>query len=258
VLRLVHISDIHVGAHVDDLSDALVADVTSFDPLVSVVSGDLTMRARRVQFEQARDYLARLPAPQLVVPGNHDIPLHDVVTRMTDAFGKYSDHITDDLDPVLHLPGISVVGLTSMPHWRWKAGHVSDRQADLVREAGTGAEPGAVRVLVTHHPVLPRELSGLIGRRSLVAAAADAGIDLLLAGHTHDPQVARVTLSSDAADRQALSIVAGTAISERTRHSLNCYFRIEVTSQHICAIERQWTGREWVDGMSVRFTRHLG
>jgi metallophosphoesterase superfamily enzyme len=38
-------------------------------------------RARSAQFRQARVFLEALLQPQIVVPGNHDVPLHDVVSR---------------------------------------------------------------------------------------------------------------------------------------------------------------------------------
>ena len=195
---IVQVSDLHFGADVSDIAESLLEDLVAQRPDATVVSGDLTMRARSHQFTQANAYLRRLPQPLLVVPGNHDIPLYNVARRFASPFERYQQLITVELDPVLQIPGATLLGLTSMPHWRWKAGHVSERQANLVRTALGQAPDGALRVLVTHHPVLPKELSGLIGRSGLVSAAADAGVDLLLSGHTHDPQIARVRLSSAA------------------------------------------------------------
>jgi 3',5'-cyclic AMP phosphodiesterase CpdA len=254
---IAQVSDLHFGADVSDIAESLLADLVAQRPDATVVSGDLTMRARGHQFSQAGAYLRQLPQPLLVVPGNHDIPLYNVARRFASPFERYRQLITVELDPVLHIAGATLLGLTSMPHWRWKAGHVSERQANLVRTTLGQAPDGAVRVLVTHHPVLPKELSGLIGRSSLVAAAADAGVDLLLSGHTHDPQIARVKLSSPHTSRQALSLVAGTAVSERTRGSLNCYFLVEVQPEQLLVRERQWAGDgAWVEGMSARFERH--
>ena len=257
-LRIAQVSDIHLGADVDLVAESLMTDLVAQGPTVTVVSGDLTMRARSHQFARARAYLRRLPQPVLVVPGNHDIPLFNVVRRFASPFARYQRYIAHDLDPVLEVPGAVLLGLNSMPHWRWKAGHVSERQAELVRTTLGGAPSDALRVIVTHHPVLPRELSGLVGRTGLVAAAADAGVELLLAGHTHDPQVARVELRSDAGARPALSVVAGTAVSERTRGSLNSYHLIECHPDTIVVHERQWVGDHWAEGLTVTYERHLG
>ena len=59
-------------------------------PDLVVMSGDLTQRARRAQFQAARAFVDRLGAtPTLVVPGNHDIPLFNVFARM---FHPYANH----------------------------------------------------------------------------------------------------------------------------------------------------------------------
>ena len=68
-----HISDLHFGRteprRVRALSEALVHS----PPDLLIVTGDLTQRARRSQFEEARRFLDDIPCPKLVVPGNHDI-----------------------------------------------------------------------------------------------------------------------------------------------------------------------------------------
>jgi len=255
---IAQVSDLHLGADVVDVAESLLADIAAAAPTVTVVSGDLTMRARREQFTQAKEYLDRLPQPVLVVPGNHDVPLYNVARRFSSPFRRYQRYVSDELDPLLVQPGLAILGLNSMPHWRWKAGHVSPRQAELVRSQLGTAPSDALRVLVTHHPVLPHELSGLFGRHELVAAAADAGVELLLAGHTHDPQAARVELRSDTVTRPALSVVAGTAVSERTRGSLNSYHLIECGRDEIVVRERQWVAGTWAEGMTITYARHLG
>ena len=220
---MVHLSDVHFGAHRDLLVESLLVDVAAQRPDLVVVSGDWTQRARRSQFRQARAFLDRLPAPVLSVLGNHDVPLFDLVRRLVAPTGRYRRHLTPDLDPTVRLPGLVALGLASMPPWRWKAGHVSARQAEIVRDALGGGAPGAWRILVTHHPVLPAELSGLLGRRSLVDSCARAGVAVFLSGHTHLASATVVTLGPAGDRRQALSVVAGTATSTRTRGTPNSY-----------------------------------
>ncbi len=256
---IAQVSDIHLGQDEQAVADGLLRDVVDHAPTATVVSGDLTMRARTHQFEAARDYLDRLPQPVIVVPGNHDIPLYDVVARLSGPFDKYRKHISAELDPVLRVPGATILGLNSMPRWRWKAGHVSDRQGELVEQVLGQAPVGDVRVLVSHHPVLPKDLSGLVNRTDLVAAAARAEVDLLLAGHTHDPLVAPVILRGrkGEADREALAVVAGTAISERRRGANNSYPVITVTPQTISVDVRQWNGAGFVTSLHAAFDRQV-
>ena len=166
-----------------------MADIWDHRPDLVVVSGDLTQRARRDQFTRARAFLDRLPAPVLTVMGNHDVPLFDLPRRLVSPTGRYQTYVTPSLDPVFDLPDLVAVGLDSMPAWRWKAGHVSSRQADLARDTLGRSPKGAWRVLVTHHPVLPANLSALRGRQHLVDACDQAGVALFLSGHTHTARV---------------------------------------------------------------------
>lgn len=78
---LVHLSDIHFGRVDATIIEPLVALIAELKPDVVTISGDLTQRARSEQFQEARAFLDRLPNPQIVVPGNHDVPLYNVFAR---------------------------------------------------------------------------------------------------------------------------------------------------------------------------------
>ena len=90
---IVHLSDIHFGRVDPRLVAPLVDAVRAAAPDLVAVSGDLTQRARRRQFEQARAFLDKLPPPILAVPGNHDVPLFNLPARFLDPFGGYRRHI---------------------------------------------------------------------------------------------------------------------------------------------------------------------
>ena len=75
---IVHLSDMHFGRFDQRLVAPLVRTVQRIAPDLVAISGDLTQRARRSQFAQARAFLDRLPTPRLVVPGNHDVPLFNL------------------------------------------------------------------------------------------------------------------------------------------------------------------------------------
>ena len=98
---VVHLSDIHFGAHRQDLAESLVADIAGVGPDLVVISGDLTQRARRGQFHQARAFIDRLSTSVLTVVGNHDLPLLDLPRRLLSVTGRYERSITAYLDPVV-------------------------------------------------------------------------------------------------------------------------------------------------------------
>lgn len=256
---VVHLSDVHFGAHDDAVAERLLDEVSGHHPDLVVVSGDLTQRATRAQFARARRFLDRLPGTVLTVVGNHDLPLVDLPLRFVSGTRRYQECITEDLDPVVSVAGIRAVGLDSMPSWRWKAGHVSPRQADLVREEFAATPDGTWRVLVTHHPVLPDHRAGLVGRDLLVRACAEARVAVLLSGHTHTPTADIVTLDAPGTRRTALAVVAGTAVSTRTRGAPNAYgvlsFEGPMTPGATAVLTvRHHTSQGWVDGPVTRCT----
>ena len=194
----------------------------------------------------------------LTVPGNHDLPLFNLPARLLRPRRRYEHFIARDLDPVVALPDLIVVGLDSMPPWRWKAGHVSQRQTARAREALSNGPAGAWRLLVTHHPVLPRSLSGLVGRGPLVEVCAETGVSVLLSGHTHVPSVDVVTTEAVGVRRHALAVGAGTAISKRTRGVPNAYAVLDfdgpmVTGAVLTVQILQPDGTAWVVARSERF-----
>ncbi len=96
---IVHLSDLHFGRIDPAVCRALAEDVSALNPDLVVVSGDLTQRAREHEFEEARVFLKSLPLPQLVVPGNHDVPLYNFVARFLRPLTRYQRYITSDLKP---------------------------------------------------------------------------------------------------------------------------------------------------------------
>lgn len=255
---VVHLSDIHFGAHRQDLADSLLADIAGVGPDLVVISGDLTQRARQSQFDQAGQFLDRLPATTLTVVGNHDLPLLNLPRRLLSGTRHYERSITADLDPVVTVEGLVALGLDTMPAWRWKAGHVSPRQVAMVRDVVGTAPPGAWRLVVTHHPVLPAHLSGLVGRDQLVGACAEARVAVLLSGHLHTPTADVVDLVAPGVHRRALAAVTGTAISSRTRGTANAYEVLEldgamVEGARITLRVRGSTGTGWSEGRVSRF-----
>ena len=57
--------------------------------------------------------MSRLPKPQLVVPGNHDIPLYDVISRFFMPLRNYRKIITTDLRPVYQDDELLVIGINT-------------------------------------------------------------------------------------------------------------------------------------------------
>src|SRR2546422_11690571 len=110
---VVHLSDLHFGRVDHNLLAPLVKSVTSIKPDLVAVPGDLTQRARSHQFREARAFLDLLPQPKIVVPGNHDVPLHNVYSRFVQPLTKYRRYISEDLQPFFADEEIAVIGVNT-------------------------------------------------------------------------------------------------------------------------------------------------
>jgi len=222
---LVHLSDLHFGRTDAAILRPLAARVAAIGPDVVVVSGDLTQRARIAEFRQARAFLDRLPTPQIVVPGNHDVPLYNVFKRFFEPLDNYKRYITDDLTPFYSDEEVAVLGINTARSLTIKDGRINHDQMDMIRKRFAPVPPEKTRILVTHHPLFAMpigkggELSEAVGRHDdAVEAAAEAGIHIALAGHFHRTYAeAAQKMVADAGG--ALVIQAGTATSTRLRNA---------------------------------------
>ena len=219
---LLHVSDTHFGTEQPPVVEALVAMAHELRPDLIVFSGDITQRARRSQFAAARHFVDRLPAPALVLPGNHDIPLFNLWARVLHPYANYARQFGADLDPRWESPDVLVVGVKTTRRYRHKHGEVSAEQTARVVERLRRATPGQLRIVVTHQPVhvigTHDEANLLRGAAAAVAAWAAAGADLVLGGHIHLPFAVPLSERYPDLPRQVWIAQAGTAVSARVRY----------------------------------------
>jgi 3',5'-cyclic AMP phosphodiesterase CpdA len=263
--RLLHLSDLHFGAHDEALVEGVEWHVDALKPDLVVISGDFTQRARTEQFREACEFLERLRDrghEVLGVPGNHDVPLYDVLRRFLSPLTRYRRFIDESLCPFIELPGVAVLGLNTARSLTFKDGRINDAQVEFIRETFSRTPPEAVRILVTHHPLFALkvgdEVTPAIGRQELALdAVQDAGVDMLLAGHHHHAS------SHDAGELvtrvgSALVVQAGTATSTRVREQEQSFNTIDIAKGSATITVNAWNGDDfrpsdtrrydWVDG----------
>lgn len=245
---LAHISDLHFGTEDTAVVEGLVRDFKEVEPDIVVVSGDLTQRARKRQFRAARAFLDRLPQPQLVIPGNHDIPLFDIVRRFFSPLTRFRRYINEDVSPIIREPEMVLYGINTARSNTWKEGRIShDQMATLEREAAkVGTD--TFQAVVTHHPVIPPpEEPGvtLVGRAESAVDVLDrCGVDLVLSGHLHEGYSGDVRTYYPSAGRSIVVVQAGTAVSVRRREEPNGYNVLRINESTITIDVREWqTGR---------------
>jgi 3',5'-cyclic AMP phosphodiesterase CpdA len=214
---VLHLSDTHFGTERSQVVEALVTLAAQQRPDVVVLSGDITQRARPKQFRSAKEFVNRLGAPVLAIPGNHDIALFNLWARLTRPYARFADVFGADVEPVAASPDWLIVGVNTTRARRHSHGEVSAAQVARVAGLLAAAKPEQLRVVVVHQPLaVPNksEISNLLrGHADATRAWAQAGADLVLGGHIHLP----FTLPLHGLARRLWVVQAGTAVSSRTR-----------------------------------------
>ncbi|MCB9781205.1 MAG: metallophosphoesterase [Alphaproteobacteria bacterium] len=167
-LRLAHLSDLHASPVTPGPELlALVDRVNALEPDLVAITGDLLMPFSEAEHGYLIDALARLQAPAVACPGNHDLPVCD---RLRDELAAIGIPLLVDERCILDIGGRAVecCGLD----FRW-----TSAQAHLDQVLPTWPPVAAdLRLLLAHDPRLFRPLPA--GR-----------FDLVLSGHTHGGQI---------------------------------------------------------------------
>jgi 3',5'-cyclic AMP phosphodiesterase CpdA len=240
--RILHISDLHVGPpFLRPIADSLVRQAHEINPDLLVISGDFVQRADfEEQWRGARELREALPGPQLVVPGNHDVPLYHVHLRLLDPLGRYRRHISPELNPVFERPGLVVAGANTAHGLTMDGGRLSGEQAAAVRRAFAGKPQGTAKVAVWHHPVV--NPPGLRKNRVMAGASAavnlldECDVELLLCGHIHVSYIGNTLDVANNLRAGTIICQSGTSTSRRgygREHGKNSCNLIEIEDQVI-------------------------
>ncbi len=215
---LFHLSDIHFGLEDKRALDWVKQEITDKRPNAVAITGDLTMRARRHEFDAACAWIRSLDAPITVEVGNHDLPYFNPIQRFFDPY-KRMRAIADKVEVDIELPGLAIVPLKTVARWQprlnWSKGWVTE--AALERCLSTlDALPEGTRALVAvHHPLREAGTQGTALTRNgqkAMAELAKRKVLAVLSGHVHDA----FDLTQETLSGSVRMIGAGT-LSQRLR-----------------------------------------
>ena len=248
---IAQISDTHFGTERPEVVAALGELLVSMRPELVILSGDVTQRATRSQFDAARRFIDGYARPTLVIPGNHDVPLINVFARLFSPFARYRRVFGDNLEPEFASDDVLVIGVNTVRPRRHKDGEVSDAQIERVCARLCQATDAQLRVVVTHQPVhviRDKDVRNLmINHERAIAAWAAAGADLVLGGHIHLPYVRPLNTPSRGLASELWSVQAGTAVSTRIREGISNSFNVirhdALGDRSVCIVE-QWDYNE--------------
>ncbi len=167
---IAQITDLHIGyaPSSERLVERIVAEINRIGPALVVVSGDIADQGRWDEYRRAASILARLDAPIVTVPGNHD---RRGRAGYLSTFGS----------------GLAAVRFGRWTIVRLDAGHGRDQftltQIRALERTLATTEPGRA-IVVSHIP--------LAGRRSVKTRTAEVAellqryhVPLVLSGHLH-------------------------------------------------------------------------
>jgi 3',5'-cyclic AMP phosphodiesterase CpdA len=224
-----------------------VKSVRKARPHVVAVSGDLTQRARHHEFAAARAFLDSMPKPQIVVPGNHDVPLHNPFGRFVRGFESFREYITDEAFPVFADREIAVIGINTARSLAFKGGRINSEQIDFIRQRLCGMPDEVTKILVTHHPFDMPEgwKEALVGRAGFAMKhLAVCGVDVFLSGHLHTSGINQTAVRYRIAGHSALVVHAGTATSTRGRGEPNSFNILHVEHPKIRVDRHAWNSEK--------------
>ncbi|HIF34032.1 MAG TPA: 3',5'-cyclic-nucleotide phosphodiesterase [Planctomycetaceae bacterium] len=244
MLTVLHISDLHFGPpYREQIGEKLLELTPQLRPDVIVISGDFTQRAKDEQFREASEFIKRLPdVPQVVVPGNHDVPLYRVAERFRNPHGLYQQHIHPELNHVVTVDGAMFVALDSTaPRTAITNGRIRQDQLEFCCDWFAGAEAGAARIVVAHHPFASAPDYAHDARmprlKSVLQRFTELGVDMILGGHLHRAYIGNsLDVIETDHDRSILIVQSGTSTSRRGRAretNKNSFNLITIDSDHI-------------------------
>lgn len=192
--------------HQRPVLDRLVGDIVSQAPDHVAVTGDLVNIGLPGEFEEALAWLESLGAPEdvSVVPGNHDAY---VAVPYETGIGRWKAFMTGDAIglnfhadrlgfPYVRVRGeLALIGLCSaVPMLPFMAaGRLGTAQLHVLPGILDHlAQRKLCRVLLIHHPPLPRLTSWRRGLRDVAALNAILqahGVELVLYGHDHRHEI---------------------------------------------------------------------
>jgi 3',5'-cyclic AMP phosphodiesterase CpdA len=217
-MRLFHVSDVHFGREDSAAVSWFDALVKAERPDAVIMTGDLTMRARRREFAAGLAWLQSLNVPVTVEVGNHDLPYFNPIDRFFRPYRRMTA-VEQMVEKPLDLPGVAIVPLvtTARAQWRfnWSKGTVSKGALERALALVAAVPPGKLIFIACHHPLVEpatRMSAQTHNGAAALKALADAGAKAVLTGHVHDPfDIAH------SVDGHVVRMIGAGTLSERTR-----------------------------------------
>ena len=254
---IAHLSDLHFGREVPSVIHGLLDSLNLLQPDLVIISGDLTQRAKHSEYKNGVRFLQQLPYPYLIVPGNHDMSMYNLMERFFYPWSKWKHYISGDMFPTVQQKNITAMGINTARrtgwHLDWSRGSINEKQIKKIQTFMTKQLGENLRLLVAHHPFwLPKkfERRHVIDRRdTALMSLQKAGVDIILSGHIH-------IAYSKIMDGVLISHT-GTTFSNRLMANTPNSFNVIRGDREALSIELMgWSGKLFEKISQQRFTKN--
>lgn len=204
------------------------------------------MRARPGQMRAAREFLKQFHEPRLVIPGNHDVPLYDLLTRIVRPFHNFNKYTGDLSTNPLKLGNVSMIGLNTVNPARHQEGRVLKADFERVRQWSRQAPSEDWRVVVVHQHfanIAGHERPGVMANGGeALEMFAEAGVHAVLHGHTHYNRVTTAGEFFPHITRPIALVCVSTATSHRVRGEVpaNSYNMLQFENDRFIVRQCDW------------------
>lgn len=251
-MQLVHLTDPHFGCEDVEALAAAKRYICEHKPDAVIVTGDISTIGLQRELDAACEWIRGLDAPAMLTPGNHDVPYHNMWGRLAYPWDRYERAASGIRTEAWHTPEFSIVPVNTARAWQfrfnWAQGEISRGQTAIAAAELQKAQPGALRIIITHHPLeWPNDapIKGITrgGTRGL-ARLVDAGAELFLSGHLHFAHARLVAT-------RAVTICSGT-LSKRVRHERPAFTVIRRPQASIIEVEVVHVVQGFAETASIR------
>ena len=202
-MRIAHISDLHITGEnfVKEWGENLIKILNEIEPDIVVITGDLTDDGYIHEYEVVKDYLDRINAKKLVVPGNHDAR-NKGYEIFEEIFGTRYPFYENDV--------VAILGIDSSEP-DIDDGHIGRENYPIIKEK---LSKNKIKIMALHHHLIPipgtgRERNIPIDAGDVLQLCMELKIDFVLSGHKHLPWKWKL--------EDTYFITAGTACSRRLK-----------------------------------------
>ena len=235
-----------------------------------LLPGDLTQHGEPENHAWLAHRLSQLPYPVYVIPGNHDLPRPENMTKFAPYYESFGYKGESELYYVKQiLPKVRLIGLNSINFNSngEQLGVIDQWQLDWLETVLQNIPPDELVLVTIHHNIvehLPQQKTNPLGRRYMLSNTDRLcellhkyGIKLVFTGHLHVQDIAK-------SDRYDLyDITTGSLVSYPHPYRVLTYEdgKLEITSHFIKSIpecqDLQHFSKEWMGDRAIPFIIQL-